>query len=259
MHNIRNNRMYNSSSSGASVVGGGVSGVVGSSSGSYVPNLRPDYLFLNQVLSDTGSQRIPATSGVTCVTFDDQEELLWMGNDRGHVTSYYGLSLSKYTSFHVHAASDVRSQLTGPYGLLSLTKNSLRMSIRRGLTVFDHTSPHMTDMYCMARTDVQNRILIAGQQAEVLDFDLQTVTPVRVTRISDPDADDDTSGCMIIRNHPQFVCCGDAAGKVSSCSLTLLFSSFQLNSIFGMILCISFPFPLTLLTFTFFCQMDAHV
>ena len=187
----------------------------GSSSGSsYLPTMRPDYLFLKYVLSDTGSQRrgtLNAPVSVTSLAFDHQEELLWMGNERGHVTSYYGLGMSKYTSFQVHAQHDIRAQLTGEYGLLSLSKNSLRMSIRRGLTVFDHTSDYFKDMYCMSRTENPNVILMAGQQSEVLEFDLEKVKAIRVTEISD-----ENSGCMIIRNHPKFACCGDASGKVSS-------------------------------------------
>ena len=222
---------------GSSIGGGGVGGssIVGGSSSSYLAAMRPpDYLFMKYVLSDTGSARgrRPITSpvSVTSLTFDQQEELLWTGNERGHVTSYFGLWMSKYTSFQVHADHDVRSQLATPFGLLSLTKSALRLSIRRGLTVFDHTSDHLRDMYCMARTENPSVILMAGQQSELLEFDLQHVKPIRVTQITDADADPASSssssssapsstgassGCMIIRNHPKFVCCGDASGKVS--------------------------------------------
>jgi PAB-dependent poly(A)-specific ribonuclease subunit 2 len=190
-----------------------------SSGGSYLSTMRPDYLFLKYVLSDTGSQRrsvLPqAPVAVTSLAFDRQEELLWMGNETGHVTSYYGLDLAKYTSFQVHAQNDIRAQVTGDYGLLSLTKNSLRMSIRRGLTVFDHTSDYLKDMYCMALTENPHVVLMAGQQSQVLEFDLEKVKPIRVTEISSSSADDE-SGCMIIRDHPKFACCGDAFGKVST-------------------------------------------
>ena len=195
-----------------------------------VPNLRPDYLFLKYVLSDSGSHARTQPS-VSSLSFDHQEELLWMGNDSGHVTSYYGLDMTKYTSFQVHSENDIRAQLTGDYGLLSLTKNSLRMSIRRGLTIFNHTSDYLKDMYCMASTQNPSIILMAGQQSEMLEFDLEHMKPVRVTNIdtdtnnSDPDL---TSGCMIIRTHPKFVCCGDASGKVSVDSVDALLYSLTI-------------------------------
>lgn len=44
-----------------------------------------------------------STFGVSVSTscFDNQQELFWTGNSDGRVTSFYGVSLSKYTSFRV--------------------------------------------------------------------------------------------------------------------------------------------------------------
>jgi len=178
-----------------------------------VPNLRPDYLYLKYVLSDSGShaRNQPA---VTCLAFDNREELLWMGNDSGHVTSYYGLDMAKYTSFQVHSDHDIRAQMTNDSGLLSLTKNALKLSIRRGLTTFTHTSDHFKDMFCMASTGNPSVILMGGQQTELLEFDLNLTKVIRITNIEPTDKEGDPGGCMIIRYHPKFVCCGDASGKV---------------------------------------------
>jgi hypothetical protein len=58
---------------------------------------------------------------------------------QGHVTSYCGLELQKYTSLQVHATDEIRQITTLERGMLSLTQSKLRCSLRRGITLFDYT------------------------------------------------------------------------------------------------------------------------
>ena len=48
-------------------------------------------------------------------------------------------------------------------------------------------------------------------QNELIEFELNRRKEIRVTEISS----DDSNGCVILRSHPKFICCGDSAGKVT--------------------------------------------
>lgn len=164
-----------------------------------------EYSPLVSIISDTGSN-VNGQLGVSAISFDNVEELLWMGNAGSHVTSYYGYQLQRYTSFQVHSINDIRSLLTGDFGLLSLTSNTLRLSIRRGLTLFNHSSELLRDMQTMSLLP-SGLVLMGGQQKMLIEFDLERIKQLRITDIEE-------EGCVIIRKHPKFVCCGDVVGKV---------------------------------------------
>uniref|UniRef100_A0A671SBI5 PAN2-PAN3 deadenylation complex catalytic subunit PAN2 n=1 Tax=Sinocyclocheilus anshuiensis TaxID=1608454 RepID=A0A671SBI5_9TELE len=89
------------------------------------------YSELHSVAAEVG---IP----VTATHFDLQEELLWMGNHRGHASSFFGPTMGRYSSFQVHMTDDIRHIQSMDTGVLFLTKNNLKCLTRGGLIMFDY-------------------------------------------------------------------------------------------------------------------------
>uniref|UniRef100_A0A8C8D8K2 USP domain-containing protein n=1 Tax=Oncorhynchus tshawytscha TaxID=74940 RepID=A0A8C8D8K2_ONCTS len=134
---------------------------------------------------------------VTATHFDLQEELLWMGNHRGHGMSFFGPTMGRYSSF--------QSMETG---VLFLSKSNLKCQTRGGLVMFDYLMEEGADMHSLLMTG-NNAMLMGGLQNYVLEFDLNTV---QQTQRYSP-------GVAIMRQYNRFLFCGNISGKVSLCDL----------------------------------------
>ncbi|KAF2110710.1 ubiquitin carboxyl-terminal hydrolase-domain-containing protein [Lophiotrema nucula] len=126
----------------------------------------------------------PATQ-VTTFAFDTTQELLWTGNEYGRVTSFYGPSLERYTSYRAHGANEgaIKQFLFTEKGIISISKQSIHFSIRRGLAQWHLTNPDFVDLRCMNFTSKGTReILVAGCQDSMfkIDVDKGTITDTLV-------------------------------------------------------------------------------
>ncbi|KAH8884604.1 hypothetical protein GQ53DRAFT_697301 [Thozetella sp. PMI_491] len=101
------------------------------------------------------------------VAFDTSHELLWVGSERGRVTSFYGTEMQRYTSFRSHPSTDgpVRQFLFHDKGVIVLGPRSVHLALRRGPAVWDIRHEKMTDLRCMSFTSKgTSEIIVAGCQ-----------------------------------------------------------------------------------------------
>ncbi|KAI9595833.1 ubiquitin carboxyl-terminal hydrolase-domain-containing protein [Syncephalis fuscata] len=154
----------------------------------------------------TGPSATMTPVAVTAAAFDYDQELLWMGNERGRVTSYVGNSIHKYTSFRAHAGP-VRQLMSMAAGILSVGPNSIRLTHRRGLVQWTISDPHLTqDLYCMTTSTLRHSdVIVAGRQRPALLVNIDRGT---ITRKFDCDSD------IVVLRRSRLVCCGTASGEV---------------------------------------------
>uniref|UniRef100_A0A673XRI1 PAN2-PAN3 deadenylation complex catalytic subunit PAN2 n=1 Tax=Salmo trutta TaxID=8032 RepID=A0A673XRI1_SALTR len=148
---------------------------------------------------------------VTATPFDLQEELLWMGNHRGHGMSFFGPKMSRYSSFQAHSTDDIRQIQSMETGILFLSKSNLKCQTRGGLVMFDYLMEEGADMHSLLMTE-NNTMLMGGLQNYVLEFDLNTVQQTQKFTVEAP-------GVAIMRQSNRFLFCGNTSGKVSLCDL----------------------------------------
>ncbi|CEJ90977.1 Putative Exonuclease-like protein [[Torrubiella] hemipterigena] len=109
---------------------------------------------------------------VTTMTFDTSQELLWIGNDNGRVTSFVGSDLQRYSSFIAHNGR-VRQILVNDKGIIVLGENDLHMAHRRGTPMWHIRHHGMKKLRCMSFTSKGTaEIIVAGLQDTMLVVDL---------------------------------------------------------------------------------------
>ncbi|XP_025193303.1 PAN2-PAN3 deadenylation complex catalytic subunit PAN2 [Melanaphis sacchari] len=165
---------------------------------------RSEYEETQTILTDTCSQY-----GITATCFDAFENLLWVGNQLGYVSSYYSADMQKYTMFRAHSNEEIRSLLTTDSTLLVLTPTTLRCQMRRGLPIFTHSTEYLNEMQCIIQLGrSQDTILMGGHQEKLIEFNLNLCKETSIINAGE-------NGCAILRqNANRTVCCGDPTGVI---------------------------------------------
>ncbi|KAK3349906.1 ubiquitin carboxyl-terminal hydrolase-domain-containing protein [Lasiosphaeria hispida] len=112
---------------------------------------------------------------VSALAFDNTQELLWVGNERGRVVSLYGRDLQRYTAFRLHppAEGPVRQFLIHDKGVICLGTRSVHMAMRRGPALWNVRHDDMKDLHCMSFTSKgATEILVAGWQDTMFIIDV---------------------------------------------------------------------------------------
>ncbi|VDM97208.1 unnamed protein product [Thelazia callipaeda] len=165
-------------------------------------------------LLSTVPQNASLAHVITALTFDPYQELLWTGNSMGRVVSFYGAELEKYTAFLSATNSDVRALLASETAVFSLTQKHLKADRRQGISLFTHTSDHMTDLTCMHRLpDVPHKLLLGGNQQQIIQFDLETQKEIRIVSVKQ-------KNCLALRSNQKFLFSSDSEGNVTLRHLT---------------------------------------
>ncbi|RKF57266.1 PAN2-PAN3 deadenylation complex catalytic subunit PAN2 [Erysiphe neolycopersici] len=131
-----------------------------------------DWDEIGRLLLIPPNSQLPSTPATT-FTFDNPQELLWVGNGFGRVSSYYGTELQRYTSFRV-GDGVVHQILLHEKGVIALTSTAIHAAMRQGSQLWHITSDDMTDLRCMSYTTKgMTEILVAGHQHYMLVIDIE--------------------------------------------------------------------------------------
>ena len=117
------------------------------------------------------------TTTAAAVVFDDIQELLWIGNDEGLVSSFHGSESRRYTSVKAHIREGPVKQLfSNERGIVSVSARSIHLVGRNGITQWHLQDPQMTDLRCLCSTTNPNQLLVAGCQPLFFIVDVERGT-----------------------------------------------------------------------------------
>jgi PAB-dependent poly(A)-specific ribonuclease subunit 2 len=111
---------------------------------------------------------------ISTFSFDNLQELLWVGSQYGRVLSFYSRELQRYTSYKAHNGEAVHQLLFHEKGVISLSSQSIHMAQRTGVTIWHLTDVNFRQLQCMSYTAKgTNELLVAGLQEQMFKIDIE--------------------------------------------------------------------------------------
>ncbi|KAL1284711.1 PAN2-PAN3 deadenylation complex catalytic subunit [Trichinella pseudospiralis] len=149
-----------------------------------------------------------STGGVTAVAFDSVEELLWTGNAEGHVTSYHGSALTRYTSFQM-LDDEVRAFWFSDAGVLALGRNALKLCSRQGIPILSYNFLYEDMQFeCLALNPLLHNVLVLGGfQPTVIMFGLEVAEIVLSVVLAESD-------CVVMKSTEKMLITGHSNGNI---------------------------------------------
>ncbi|KAI9355730.1 ubiquitin carboxyl-terminal hydrolase-domain-containing protein [Zopfochytrium polystomum] len=151
---------------------------------------------------------------LSAVAFDPLQELVWVGSDTGHISSYTPVhashtapvqnasTLRRYTAFRGHDGA-VRQILVNEQGVFSVGGSSVRLSHRRGLRQWIYNGDG-TPMLAAGFTTLKSELLVSDQNR------LSIINLYRGTATRQMD---DASNVTFLKL-AKYMCCGATNGHI---------------------------------------------
>ncbi|RKF78846.1 PAN2-PAN3 deadenylation complex catalytic subunit PAN2 [Golovinomyces cichoracearum] len=131
-----------------------------------------DWEEVGRLLLPPPGPQLPTTP-ISTFVFDTVQELLWVGNSFGRISSYYGTELQRYTSF-IAGDGVIHQILLHDKGVFALTSTAIHAATRWGPQIWHITDDEMIDLRCMSYTFKGSaEILVAGHQHQMYTIDVE--------------------------------------------------------------------------------------
>ncbi|KAF9380588.1 poly(A)-specific ribonuclease [Podila verticillata] len=140
---------------------------------------------------------------VTGVKYDPHHELIWAANENGYISSYYGAGLQRYSSYKAHKGP-VRQMMVLDRGIVSISKDSIHLSNRRGVASWNILDESAQDLHSMALMG-NAEIVAAGQQDKILSINM--IRGIVTKKI-------DTDSEIVVMKKSRLLVCGSTQGDL---------------------------------------------